>query len=183
MLFIPKGSFRIKPTIQNILIMNKLVSDIMNDNIVRINKDNRVGSLLQYVPNKSNAHIMVNDNDGKFIGVVTQNNLMMYFVGLLDAGLTKEEREQEISSTTVEALITLTPVILNEKQHVSQVFKGLEANMLDVIPVVDENDKAVGIVTLENLLLEQEKENYRHKNTGFNFNNHRVSSHWMQSHH
>lgn len=164
--------------------MENLVSEIMDSNFLCINRNQKIRDLLKVIPKKRYTHMLVVDEKAKIVGIISQKDILEYFMELLQGGMSKEIRDSELDGTTVERLMTQTPVTVRESETFGFALELFIQKGFHILPVVNDNGNIVGIITFDTLLFELKKMmNKSKKKSRFDFENHRISSGWMYSSH
>lgn len=164
--------------------MQKIMSEIMDDNFICMDKNQKIRELLQIIPKKKYTHVLVLDDAAEVIGIIAQKDIIEYFMGLLDGGVEKKIRDQELDEMTVEAIMTKTPITVSENDLFDHALELFIQHGFHLLPVLNEDKKIVGIITFDTLLFELKRMMNKSKNkSGFDFGNHRISSGWMYSSH
>ena len=159
-------------------IMEKLVSEIMDSNFLCVNRTQKVRDLLKIIPKKRYTHTLVVDEGAQIVGVISQKDIIGYFMGLLKGGMGLSNIE--LDEMTVESLMTKTPVTVKENDVFGFALELFIEKGFHILPVVNDNSNIVGIITFDTLLFELKIIMNKSKNKpGFDFENHRISSGWM----
>jgi arabinose-5-phosphate isomerase len=84
---------------------------------------------------------VVQDGDGKVAGVVTSGDLTRLM-----------EREDNVMPVPVRSVMTTNPRIAREDELGSAVVYRMEQHGIISMPVIDENEKLVGVIHLHDLM-------------------------------
>lgn len=165
---------------QKDFIMKLRVSDIMDETFICLNINEKISELLNFIPNKGYTHVLILNDDGTAAGIISQNDIIEYFMGLLKTENDKSARDMELEKTVVGAIMTDLPNILYQDDSLGKASKLFDQYGIQALPVIDKAKKVVGMITFNSLLQELKKISKSLKmKSGFNFNNHRISSGWI----
>ena len=93
-------------------------------------------------PLRAGAAIVVSD-DGKLVGIVTQGDIFRFTM-----------RSADPRQAKVKEFMTANPKRLNKNQLVSEATSLMRKYSIDELPVVDDNDRVVGLVDVQDLIKE-----------------------------
>lgn len=113
-----------------------LVSELITDEIPPLKTTDTVELALDWMEQFKVSHLAV-VNDRELLGVVSENDLLDY-----------EHPEQTIS----EIKVPLIKPIIHHSQHTYDLVKLMNALNLTLIPVLDEQDKYKGCITLKGIV-------------------------------
>jgi len=135
--------------------------DIMSRNVITINKDASIEELSELLLKNEISGVPVVDESGTMIGIATEGDVIIkntelhfprYFK-LLDGIIYLESftrfknNLKKHLATKVDEIMTRKVFSANEDTTVADIAEMMVKNRVNRIPIVDENNKPVGIVT------------------------------------
>ena len=145
----------------------KLVKDVMTKNVITVNKDTTVEELSELLLKNNITGAPVVDKDGKLIGMVTDADIItediepifpLYFDPLIVSFAFMENFEKykkdikDYLEIKVEDIMTRRVKTVKENTSVSDAVKILVKDRINRIPVVDDENKVIGIVARADIL-------------------------------
>ena len=130
----PGGSLgrKLLTQVRDVMVTGNLVPVLMPDATMR-------EAVVQLAERRGIA--VVRSDDGKVAGVVTSGDLTRLM-----------EREENVMPVPVQTVMTRTPRIAREDELGSAVVYRMEQHGIISMPVVDDNDKLVGVIHLHDLM-------------------------------
>lgn len=136
--------------------------DIMNRKVVTISKNATVGDLARLlIKNKVSGVPVVNENSN-IIGMVTEADIILkestlplplsFSTAFMNKYETFTKDNKEYLNTKIEDVMTRKVKTVREDTKRTKVVNIMINNNINRIPVVDENDKLVGIITRANII-------------------------------
>lgn len=114
------------------------VVELINDFVPALHKSDRVSTALTWMDEFKVRHLPVIDHQGfNYLGLVSEPEL-----------LSVDNDEKTISG----CFKTLPTLFVTENEHFFSALNILTANNLTVLPVVDSDQKYLGLITYDNLL-------------------------------
>lgn len=110
------------------------------DRIVTADRGDNLTNIAETLQTENVGSVVVAENDEP-IGVVTDRDIAL--------ALTESE---DIGSLAAEDIMSTDPVTLHEGEEGMEISRTIEAHNVRRIPIVDENGKLSGIVTLDDLV-------------------------------
>lgn len=152
---------------QNIPVGNlRYVSDIMRRDIHTVLPDTPVDEVLNIIDSNDIQRVAVVDQDGIFIGIISDRNLLMafsdqkegiweYFASRLPFGQ-RVHKDREFSRTlrskTAAEVMKGAPVTILEDATVDEAIRLMTEKILKRLPVVDGEGRFKGMISRESLL-------------------------------
>ncbi|MFF8600961.1 CBS domain-containing protein [Streptomyces sp. NPDC015232] len=134
----------------------------MTGEVVRARPDTSVGELARMLASHRISGVPVVDDDDKVLGVVSRTDLTGRRAGLGRSGaarrrlpgfLKRLDRTRSVASSVPAAeLMTSPAVTVHPEQRVVDAARIMERRHIDRLPVVDEEDRLIGITTRRDLL-------------------------------
>ncbi len=142
------------------------VRDIMTQDVVTVRSSTTIAELAKLLVEKDISGVPVVDAAGQIRGIVSEGDLMrkeiaplppdyfcllgaiIYFHGMQEY----QESFRKFSAVTAGEIMTEQVVSIKEDEDVSQVAKIMLARQIKRLPVVDENDVLVGIVSRRDIV-------------------------------
>ncbi len=117
------------------------VVDLMSDEVIAVScKDTLEQALSIMINNKINGTPVI-DNEGKIAGIIVKADIYRF---LIDEG--------HYGTYPVESVMSKQVIVAKENEDIMEVAKKIRDNNVVSIPVVDEELKVVGIISIEDVL-------------------------------
>ncbi|WP_432402384.1 CBS domain-containing protein [Wukongibacter sp. M2B1] len=140
--------------------------DIMNSNVISVKVEEKVEELVRILLDNEISGVPVVDNQNNVVGIVSEADLIYpekslhlpAFIPVLDGIVFLEsfkKLEKEIKKMTayrVKDVMNKDVVTVNEDTEVQEVVNILLDKKINRVPVVDTENKLVGIITRSNIL-------------------------------
>ncbi|MGW5430029.1 CBS domain-containing protein [Streptomyces sp. NPDC004059] len=120
------------------------VGEIMTSDVVCASRETSPEDVLRLLNRHRIRALPVVDHDDKVVGVVSGTDLAH--------GRTARTRPRGSAATAVGELMTTPAVTVHPEQRVSDAARVMERHGVDRLPVVDEEDRIIGIATRRDLL-------------------------------
>ncbi len=139
------------------------VADIMTRRVIVLREEDNLVRLSEGMERYHLRHLPVTSED-KLVGLITHRDLLRLTVSSLMADDPTEQEKQTtlFENTFVAEVMTPDPITVSPDTPVKQAAKEMIETKYGCLPVVDENQKLVGIVTEHdfiNLLVDVLEEN------------------------
>ncbi|GAA3842114.1 CBS domain-containing protein [Streptomyces phyllanthi] len=140
------------------------VGSVMTPEVVRAGYGTPFKEVVRLLTDNSISGLPVVDEDEKVIGVISETDLMLRQADTPDpfqpkrrfrfAGLTRSARRQaaKARARTAGQLMTAPPVTARADDTIVEAARTMAQRRVERLPVVDEDDRLVGIVTRRDLL-------------------------------
>lgn len=123
-----------------------IIEEIMNRNVVTINKDTTIETALQLLNKHRVRHLPIVNSDNEVIGIISDRDIRDASPSIFHKEEHLEDFQKPISSIMVKNVITAHP--LDFVEEVASIFFE---HQIGCIPVTEE-DKLIGIVTETDIL-------------------------------
>ena len=145
----------------------KTASDIMTQDVVTVNKNQPIGDLSKiFIENHFNG-VPVLDNTGKFVGVVTQGDLIEQnknlhiptVIALFDAVLFLESEKKfeddlkKLTGSKIEDIYHKNLITVSPDTDLNEIITLMAEKDIHTLPVLD-GDKLIGIIGKRNIIRE-----------------------------
>ncbi|MFI0828098.1 CBS domain-containing protein [Streptomyces roseolus] len=142
------------------MVGNRMVGEVMTGEVVQARPDTSVGELARMLASHRISGVPVVDEDDKVMGVVSQTDLTRRQAGLGRggagrrrlAGVLKRLVHARPAASAAMELMTSPAVTVHPEQRVVDAARIMERRHIDRLPVVDEEDRLIGITTRRDLL-------------------------------
>lgn len=121
------------------------ISDIMTQDVFHVTKDSTIEEIYYFLKEKKVSQVPVTDFGKKIIGIVNKKIILTLLMNNLDD--TNSVLNRKIDDVYLPEVITADPQ--SDVRHVVKIMIDLK---LDAIPIVDESDTLVGIVSKTDIL-------------------------------
>lgn len=149
----------------------KLAKDIMNTEVITIGKDASIDQLSQLLLEKRISGVPVME-EGKMIGIVTEGDIIMQdtdlhfprYFRLLDSiiyleSLSKfKQNLKKHLATRVEDIMRTKVIWVDENTKVSEIANIMTQKNINRVPVLDKEEKLVGIITRADIVKSMSEE-------------------------
>lgn len=147
--------------------MEKFVKDLMNEKVISVSRNTTVGELCKILLDNNITGTPVLDSDNHLVGMVTDADIIteniepifpMYFDPLIASFAYMENFEKftldvkEYLSIKVEEIMTRKVKSLKPDTPVSKAVQIMVKDRLNRIPVVDGDNKVIGIIARADVL-------------------------------
>jgi predicted transcriptional regulator len=130
-------------------IMRDRIKDVMRIPAVQIHKDSDIHHAAEVVAWSGVSDLMVVDDDGKFIGVLSEGDILRTILPdideILDEGGTLDdafrifmEKGEQLAGMPLAPLIIRDPIVLDPENHIAQAATILVQKKIRLLPVVKE---------------------------------------------
>ncbi|MFC4451717.1 CBS domain-containing protein [Halorussus aquaticus] len=116
------------------------VSDLGPDEVVTTARDSTLSDLAEQLRSENVGAAVVTEDDEP-VGIVTDRDVALAVAESDDA-----------ASMSVDDVMTEDPVTIREDADAMEISRTIEEQNVRRVPVVDENDRLTGIVTLDDLV-------------------------------
>ena len=126
-----------------------LVRDIMTSSVVTIGMDDTLREAHELLESNGFHHLVVVE-EGRIVGIVSDRDILRElspFVGRMDA----RERDDQSLERRVHQIMTRNPVCATPEWAASEAVRRLQNGRHSCMPVVDEEKKLVGILTIRDV--------------------------------
>ncbi|MFF5187691.1 CBS domain-containing protein [Streptomyces sp. NPDC000345] len=137
---------------------HRMVSDLMTTTVVRVHRDTGFKEIAKLLAEYDVTAVPVVDDDEHVVGVVSEADLLRKEAAQLDpAGLPPGLRPEpsagaKAAATTAEGLMNSPAVTARPQWSVVEAAQVMERHHVKRLPVVDETDRLVGVVSRADLL-------------------------------
>ncbi|RXJ94974.1 CBS domain-containing protein [Arcobacter sp. AHV-9/2010] len=121
------------------------IGDIMTQDVFHVTKDSTIEEIYYFIKDKKISQVPVTDFGKKIIGIVNKNIILTLLMNNLDD--TQTILNRKIDDVYLPEVITADPQ--SDVRHVVKIMLDLK---IDAIPIVDESDTLVGIVSKTDIL-------------------------------
>lgn len=115
------------------------VSEWMTKDVISITKDRSIQECVNLMKKHSIRHLPVVE-DGKLVGLVTEGDLRQIFLASL------------IEDLAIEDVMISDPITVSPDTEIEDAAKVIFYNKIGGLPVVDEQDRLLGIITVADIL-------------------------------
>ncbi|MFC7267192.1 CBS domain-containing protein [Streptomyces lutosisoli] len=142
----------------------KKVGSVMATEVVTVRYDMPFKEVARLLAEHRISGLPVVDEDDKVLGVISETDLMVRQAGVPDpyetprrsrfAGLTRGARRQAAKghARTAGQLMSVPPVTVHADDTIAEAARTMAHSCVERLPVVDEEDRLVGIVTRRDLI-------------------------------
>lgn len=124
---------------------SRTVGEVMTREVAHAGRDTTFADLMLLLDRRRVSGVPVVDDDDKVLGVVSEADLIRH-----QAADVRESRRPD--AVTVEGLMSTPAVTVHPEQQVPDAARVMERHHVNRLPVVDEEDRLIGIITRHDLL-------------------------------
>lgn len=126
------------------------VADIMTKKIISVSSSETVKKMRQ-IFNKYPIHHILVINKGKLVGIIDDRSILKITSPYID---TKFESEKDLFTLTRQAhqLMTSNSTSILPSASIQEAARSLIKNNVDLLPVVDEEGKAIGVLSWKDVM-------------------------------
>ena len=141
--------------------MSKIVADWMNRDLVTVKPNTPIADAVKLLVDRRISGLPVIDDDGKLVGIISEADLMwreqgieqppyMLFLGgviYFQNPLTYDRDLHKVLGQTVGEVMTPHAISISADTLLPTAAKIMHDKKIHRLPVVDENDRPIGIIT------------------------------------
>lgn len=131
--------------------MARLMGDIMTTRVVTVEMDDRLEVVKDIFDTMRFHHLLVVDEHKKLSGVVSDRDLLRALSPYVGSAA-ETARDQATLNKRVHQIMSRRPITLREQSATAQAVNLLLAHRISCIPIVDDQNRPVGIVSWRDLL-------------------------------
>ncbi|HEB99424.1 MAG TPA: CBS domain-containing protein [Thiotrichales bacterium] len=126
------------------------IASIMSRQVTKVDMDTSLGTVKKLFDNQAFHHLLVTDG-GRLVGVVSDRDVLKWISPRLDT-LAETAKDKNVLRKPVHQIMTRKPVTLSPDDTVETAAERLLSSDISCLPVVEAEDRLVGIVTWKDLL-------------------------------
>ena len=141
--------------------MSKTVADVMTSEVLTVKKETALKEAIQILANKKISALPVVEETGKLVGILSEGDLMWQesgvepppYIMLLDSIIYLQNPAQHDKAIhkalgqTVGEVMSDRPLTIKPQQSVREAARLMHDKKIRRLPVVDEGDCVIGIIT------------------------------------
>lgn len=133
------------------------IKDLMSRDIVAVKMDEALSRVKELFEETAFHHLLVLEN-GRLLGVISDRDLLKSLSPKID---TAAETTQDLASLNKKAhqIMTPKPISLNLNSNVREAVEIFNQNPISCIPIIDDDDKPVGILSWRDIMRELGEKN------------------------
>ncbi|MET9730229.1 CBS domain-containing protein [Streptomyces sp. NPDC006458] len=143
--------------------MPHIVGEVMTREVVEARRETSAGNVAQLLYRNRISGLPVVDGDDKVVGVISETDLIRSQSARADQGRARRLRIPPLRrsarrgaalarATTAEDLMSTPAITVHPEQRVADAARMMERHGVERLPVVDEEDRLIGIATRRDLL-------------------------------
>lgn len=117
------------------------VKDCMCNNVFSVKPDTKIQDVVKLMSENHIGCVPVCDNNNDVCGIITDRDILLRSVAC----------NKDAKSTPISEIMTANVCICDENENINEAQDKMGKNQIRRLPVCDENNKLVGILTLGNL--------------------------------
>lgn len=133
---------------------NKLVKEIMTTEVITVHEDELMKAVGDIFDRNNIHHVPVVDNDAKLIGIISKHdyNMMLTIHSLFKKSRAEVANRRYKMSLLASEVMTKDVVKLRPNDAISVAVGIFKENLFHALPIVDEENKVVGMLSTFDLL-------------------------------
>ncbi|HET6342171.1 MAG TPA: CBS domain-containing protein [Gemmatimonadota bacterium] len=124
-----------------------IVEDLITRSPVTVGREDSVAEAALQMKEGDVGSVVVLGEAGDVVGIVTDRDIAIRLVA----------EELPAETTPVDEIMTIMPLCIERRMDVEQALKKMEIHGVRRIPVLDEGNELVGVVSLDDILIHLEK--------------------------
>lgn len=136
-------------------VLNTLVSEIMTKHVVTVQSDDLMQTVRDLFAENKIHHLPVVDEKDQVIGMITRHdfNMLLNSFTCFETPLSEAKNDQIMRTILVGEVMTEQVCTLNKNEPVTKAADIFKENLFHAVPVVDDDEKLVGIVSTFDLIV------------------------------
>ena len=123
--------------------------DVMSVNIVAAKENATAIEIATRIVLGAFNGVPIIDNDGKVIGIVTTIDLLKAI-----------SEDKGLDNMSAKEIMTSNPAVINQDATVDEIIDILYRKRIDMLPVVEEDGRLVGVISRQEVLMEKLNERF-----------------------
>ena len=123
--------------------------DVMSVNIVAAKENATAIEIATRIVLGEFNGVPIIDNDGKVIGIVTTIDLLKAI-----------SEDKGLDNMSAKEIMTSNPAVINQDATVDEIIDILYRKRIDMLPVVEEDGRLVGVISRQGVLMEKLNERF-----------------------
>ena len=119
----------------------------MTKDVISIDLESRIADACELLARNRIRHLPVIDKDGRLVGIVTDRDIRSAMPSTVSTGETFAKEKARIAQLKVKDIMTTRVITTNPDEHVDIVARKLERYNVSALPVVDTDEKVLGMLT------------------------------------
>lgn len=138
------------------------VEKIMTDKVISVNTDTKIAEVAYFLSKYRIHALPVLDENKQVAGIITESdlfikndpnkNMISYIEFLENTKASTKEKINAYSEEPARSIMTINPTTVRPDTDVKELIKIIKEKKLFSVPVVDNNSRLVGIVTMADLI-------------------------------
>ena len=128
-----------------------LITEIMSTPVVTIEMDDSLATAMNIFEHTKFHHLLVVDDNNKLVGVVSDRDILKAISPNIGSAA---EKPQDLATLNkkVHQVMSRQPICLKATDRVRKVVETFDDNRISCIPIVNEEQKPVGIVSWRDII-------------------------------
>lgn len=123
--------------------------DVMSVNIVAAKENATAIEIATRIVLGAFNGVPIIDNDGKVIGIVTTIDLLKAI-----------SEDKGLDNMSAKEIMTSNPAVINQDATIDEIIDILYRKRIDMLPVVEEDGRLIGVVSRQDVLMEKLNERF-----------------------
>ena len=127
------------------------IAKLMTKNLITLSLDDDLNKAKELFTQHKIHHILVLDDDKKLAGIITDRDLFMHLSPTV--GTSKEShKDVSLLQKRIHQIMARELIIATADQSLHEAVLLFHDNHISCLPIVDNNNKAIGIITWRDIL-------------------------------
>lgn len=128
------------------------VSEVMSRPVVTVSMDAKLGEIQELFARERFHHVLVVDDDGKVVGVLSDRDLLKRISPFVGSKLNERKQDENTLSLRAHQVMTRNPVHVTAGDPVQAAVDLILRHNFRSLPVLDERRHPVGILSWKDIL-------------------------------
>ncbi|AEF56047.1 CBS domain-containing protein [Marinomonas posidonica] len=124
--------------------------DIMVSNVICVDMDERVPEVKNLLQQHGFHHLPVTEND-RLVGIISDRDILRLVSPFIDS-VSEQARDIDTLNRAAHQIMTRQPIRVKADTPVTEILTWLKKVDISCVPVVDEEDHVIGIITWRDLV-------------------------------
>ena len=124
----------------------------MQTEVIGLNAESTLADSLRLMKSSGMSHLIVRSDNNELLGIISKQDILDHILDLLARTSGKTYTSLEMNSIPVSRLMSKEVLSLKASNTVSEAISLLVNNRIKCIPVVDDSQKLIGILTPYDIL-------------------------------
>lgn len=140
--------------------MKKLASEIMTTDLTTVSPETKITDIFDIFRKYRFHHLPVINWDGKLVGIISNEDVMEKWQEITRKSSGKTWTVKSWEAALAKDIMTKHPITINKNETIAFAAALILTNSFHAIPITDEEDKLLGIITSHDLIKNAYQDEY-----------------------